>query len=160
MTSIDALVVGLLEVGKSGFESPEPGETFRVGDGEVYLVGHEDQGVISVERISRGSSQGVQLVTKDVDVLQTFLALWGAATWRPQHRLANLTNDRLVQATQYVLVDEDGWRRTVRRADGTDVAHRVVASAAEELAVALAFPLDVVVAATKHPTGEPIWRPE
>ena len=155
---IDPLVVDLLEVTGQGFVPPQPGETFRVGDGEVYQVGHDDDGVISVEWISRGASNGVRLVTTDVDVLQTYLALWGAGTWREQHGLARLTNDELTPATEYALVNEGGLRRGVRRVDGADVAHRIPAPAAEQLAVALSYPLEVVVAAIKHPTGTPIWK--
>ena len=156
-TAIDPRVVELIDVNETHVEAPGPGELFRIGDGETYEIGHEAGGVITVETIDRGSSTGVDLVTSDVLVLQTYLALQSAGAWRGAHGLDRLTNDRLSHPSEYAVIDEGESMWGVQRPDGTGGAHCLRDSRAQKLAVALSYPLDVVVAAIKHPTGEPIW---
>ncbi len=156
---IDPAVVALIEEGGRWLEQPQPGEAFRISDIQVQDVGYEEAGVVTVESIERGASNGVQLVTSDVRVIETFLALEAAHAWRMPRGLAALTNDRLTSPAGYVVVDEGRGGASVRHPNGTIVARGLWPGDAKKLAVALSYSLDVVVAAIKHPTGDPIWAP-
>ncbi|WP_456786190.1 hypothetical protein [Cellulomonas sp. P5_C5] len=155
--AIDQRVSELIEIEHERIEKPRPGEAFRIGDGETWEVGYESAGVVTVETIDRGASNGLMIVTSDVSVLQIYLALQAAVGWRRAHDMEVLTYSRLATPTEYVVVRDGQGKAEVRHANGTVVARKLSVGNAEELAVALSYPLDAVVASIKHPTGDPIW---
>ncbi|GEK23165.1 hypothetical protein CXY01_36850 [Cellulomonas xylanilytica] len=154
---IEPRVVELIEEGGRSVDQPAPGEAFHVSDAQVENIGYEDGGAVTIKTIERGASNGVDLVTSDIRVVQTYLALRAAMDWRTAHGLPVLTYASLTSPTEYLVVDDGQGRASVRHSDGTVLAHRLSAGRATELVVALSYPLDVVVAAIKNPTGEPIW---
>lgn len=146
-------------VTEAGHRVKEPGGAgdLRIGGSQVDLVVREDGDAWTAEVFERGASNGVQLVTSDEGVLQRYLLLWAAGSWRSAHGLGFLQPQDAPPADGCTVVEERERVFGVQGPDGTWLAREMVDVDARELAASIGHPLDDVLAAYRHRTGAPVF---
>lgn len=133
--------------------------SFGVHSSQVDLVVREDGGTWTVEMIERGASNGLLLVTSDVEVLRLFLVLWAGPTWRSKHGLPFLPTTHATPSNGYSVEEDPEGESGVRGPDGQWIACGMFEGIAHELAVAVGHPVDDVIASYKDRNGSPVFTP-
>ena len=157
--TIPHVVLQLVAESGAFIGSTKDGTGVDFGDSETNHVVRRIDGTYGVEEFQRGRTAGLILRTAEESALFRFLALVAGDRWR-----AVAGMDVLMPAPRDlppgVAVDTSDWRHcTVRWVEGGAErwAGDLVDHRAADLARALGYPLDVVVAAMRDPAGAPVF---
>lgn len=154
---IEPAVADFVQEAGRRVKEPRGAGELRVGRSEVELVVTDDGGTWTAELFERGASNGVRLVTADEGVLQRYLLLWAAGSWRSAHGLGFLQTQDAPPADGCTVVEDRERVFGVQGPDGTWLAREMLDVDAHELAASIGYPLDDVLAAYRHRTGAPVF---
>ncbi|SFJ63401.1 hypothetical protein [Cellulomonas sp. KH9] len=139
--------------------STSDGSGLEIGDSETNHVVRRAHDVFTVDEVQRGRTTGVVLRTAEEAALFRFLALILGSRWRAATGMGELAPAPR-DPPEGTALDTSDWRHsTVRWVEGGTErwADDLVDYRAADLARTLVYPLDVVVAAVREPSGAPVF---
>lgn len=143
-------------VAEAGFQiSPRADGGVKVEEYDIEFVVSGEQGVWIVEMFERGASNGVRLATREDRVLQMYLVLRFGDSWRTAHGLGYILPSAI--PVGYAVVEERQHVFTVRGPHGDRLAWDLERFDAHDLAVALGYRVEEVIAAYEHRIGAPVF---
>lgn len=126
----------------------------------VRRIAERDE-CFEVEIVQRGSSEGLDLRTRERTVLQHYVVHQIGHIWRNNHGMGLLPTTEVPRgrSSELEVILEESGRYAIREVN-TDriVAHEMRSVIARGLAVSLPFAVDEVIVSYRDPQGVPVYR--